>query len=684
MQNPISTGPTKDQLSKAIGLSLSLLLVACGGDDRRPRRALSLKIVTDGLPEIHLGQSYDQKIGVRGGEPPYLFKISEGKLPDAIQLKEDTGQLFGLAATPGTSNFTVEVSDKTNTKVSKPLSIYIRPDPLQILTTRLTSGQEGVQYEAELSAQGGIPPRSWSLFDGGLPAGIRLSAEGQLSGTATEFGSFEFTLQVKDTETSTAKQSLQLYLLALSPMVSSQDIPKARQDQAYVNRLMAEGGMPPYRWRIQSGGLPSGIGLSEDGLMAGTPTVAGTFEFVVEVRDSTDRSGQAQFTLHVIEPLRITTTGLPAVIRNRVYQQQLAALGGVLPYQWSLRSGDLPPGLMLSESGLITGMTQSAGDYSFSVRVRDAEGSQKLALFALNVSDRFTYRVEPNLSFPLVCTSTHVSYAVVPIEVTESMQIDDISIEVDVSYRDTRRDVGEDNDRLKLVLFAPDGSPTPLCGNGAGIRGWRGCDGGGGIQTTYGSVTQPDRPLDTLRGYNPQGQWRFAAIVTKPSRLAGGSCNQSGTINSITLSIRDDRSPDDYIYARGFVKNNLAVEPWIRIGGSNRMNGELFLAATLYDVGPNGYPEGGRGDDLAQPAVLTWSLSNFQASNPNRHVRPPPSLFNSPWPTAIPPTITPDGHVVSGNAAGQGDLVASEPGGVSYTTRLLVFPPDWNVARRQF
>ena len=316
----------------------------------------------------------------------------------------------------------------------------------------------------------------------------------------------------------------------------------------------------------------------------------------------------------------------------------------------------------MHQEGRIFGTTQSSGDYSFSVRVRDDEGAQKLALFDIQVSDRFTYRVQPNLSFPLVCTSTHVSYAIVPINIPDSMQIEDLDLEVDVSYRDTREPARRDNEKLKLVLFAPDGSPTPLCGNGAGIRGWTGCDGGGGIQTTYGSVTFADRPLNALRGYNPKGEWRFAAVVTKPTSLGGGACDQSGTINSITMSIRDNQSMDDYIYIRGFTKNNLAVEPWIRLGGSGRMNGELFLSATLYDVGANGFPEGGQGDDMPQATPVTWS---FQG---------PPSIA----------TVTPDGHAVSGNSAGEGVLIASEPGGADYRTRLLVLAPDWNPLRRQF
>ena len=44
-------------------------------------------------------------------------------------------------------------------------------------------------------------------------------------------------------------------------------------------------------WFIQTGGLPPGIGLEEDGDVAGIPTLAGTYTFTVGVFDFT--SGQA-------------------------------------------------------------------------------------------------------------------------------------------------------------------------------------------------------------------------------------------------------------------------------------------------------------------------------------------------------------------------------------------------------
>lgn len=51
------------------------------------------------------------------------------------------------------------------------------------------------------------------------------------------------------------------------------------------------------------------------------------------------------------------------------------AAGGVKPYKWSISSGALPAGLVLSSSGSTTGKPTAAGTYSFVIRVADSAGA---------------------------------------------------------------------------------------------------------------------------------------------------------------------------------------------------------------------------------------------------------------------------------------------------------------------
>ncbi len=58
-----------------------------------------------------------------------------------------------------------------------------------------------------------------------------------------------------------------------------------------------------------------------------------------------------------------------ALAGGEPYRIQFAASGGMLPYEWSVVSGELPAHWQLSEDGVLTGLPVMPGDYSFMVQV---------------------------------------------------------------------------------------------------------------------------------------------------------------------------------------------------------------------------------------------------------------------------------------------------------------------------
>jgi hypothetical protein len=72
--------------------------------------------------------------------------------------------------------------------------------------------------------------------------------------------------------------------------ISCTPLPDGTQCEPYpASTLTVEGGTAPYTWSVVPGAgtLPPGLSLSTDGTITGTPTEAGTFEFTVQVTDST-------------------------------------------------------------------------------------------------------------------------------------------------------------------------------------------------------------------------------------------------------------------------------------------------------------------------------------------------------------------------------------------------------------
>ncbi|HEV2133117.1 MAG TPA: choice-of-anchor tandem repeat GloVer-containing protein [Terracidiphilus sp.] len=75
------------------------------------------------------------------------------------------------------------------------------PTTLVIKTSSLPAGTVGVAYSQSLAASGGVSPYAWSISSGRLPAGLSLGAtNGVISGTPTAAATFNFTIDVKDSE----------------------------------------------------------------------------------------------------------------------------------------------------------------------------------------------------------------------------------------------------------------------------------------------------------------------------------------------------------------------------------------------------------------------------------------------------------------------------------------------------
>lgn len=72
------------------------------------------------------------------------------------------------------------------------------PTVLTITTTSLPNGSIGSPYDVFMTAAGGTPPYMWAITAGALPPGLSMSPEGEISGTPTTTGTFDFTVQVTD------------------------------------------------------------------------------------------------------------------------------------------------------------------------------------------------------------------------------------------------------------------------------------------------------------------------------------------------------------------------------------------------------------------------------------------------------------------------------------------------------
>jgi hypothetical protein len=152
--------------------------------------------------------------------------------------------------------------------------------------------------------------------------------------------------------------------------ISNTNLAEGALGLPYTCNMTAEGGTAPYHWT--GTGLPSGLAVSDEGTISGTPMEAGDFPVNFSVTDSnvTPNTSRANLTLRIYAPLQITGSALPAATRGKSYSYTLDGEGGKPPYTWS--SATLPSGLSISTAGNIIGIPSVSGDYGAIITVRDS------------------------------------------------------------------------------------------------------------------------------------------------------------------------------------------------------------------------------------------------------------------------------------------------------------------------
>lgn len=79
----------------------------------------------------------------------------------------------------------------------------------------------------------------------------------------------------------------------------------------YSETISAQGGVPAYTFTVTIGALPTGLSLAgATGIISGTPSAVGTYNFTVQVTDSNGSTGTQGFRIIVVAP----TTGAGALV----------------------------------------------------------------------------------------------------------------------------------------------------------------------------------------------------------------------------------------------------------------------------------------------------------------------------------------------------------------------------------
>jgi hypothetical protein len=348
-------------------------------------------VTTTSLPNGTTGVAYNQTLAVSGGHGPFTWALvsGSGTLPPPLASIPSNGQISFTPNTTGVYTFKVQVTDSSNpaqTATSGVLSITVTAGPLAVSPQTLPTGAVNDTYPAtSIGASGGVSPYTFSITSaaGTFPAGLAFNtSNGAItnSPSPTTAGTYNFTVQVKDSTNATASGNFTIVVNPALAITTTSPLPGGTQGTFYSDGLTASGGVTPYTWSIVTpgtGALPNGIQLSGS-TISGISTVSGTFPFTVQVVDASGGTMTANLSLTLASApaLSVSTTSgsLPAGTQNAAYPAtNLNATGGFQPYSWTITSGALPTGMNpLSSTGQISGTPTATGTFNFTVQVTDS------------------------------------------------------------------------------------------------------------------------------------------------------------------------------------------------------------------------------------------------------------------------------------------------------------------------
>lgn len=152
------------------------------------------KITTDSLPNGTVDAEYKQTL-IADGTAPIKWSVTDGSLPDGLNLNKDTGEIFGTPTTADTYNFTVTAKNSAGSDSKEfTLTIGVAPvysitaDPLKLDFGTLTEDYAPASQTVTITNNGNQPltlnqPVSTEHFEVGSFADTNLPVGGKVTFT---------------------------------------------------------------------------------------------------------------------------------------------------------------------------------------------------------------------------------------------------------------------------------------------------------------------------------------------------------------------------------------------------------------------------------------------------------------------------------------------------------------------
>jgi len=173
--------------------------------------------------------------------------------------------------------------------------------------------------------------------------------------------------------------------------ITTLDLPDWTSGIPYDVSLTAEGETGTVTWLDKNNDLAgTGLGLSTDGQLTGTPLIEGEILFTALAIDEIPDSVEQSYSFNINPPVGIQMDPMPDATEGVAYNHQLSAIGGTGDQAWTDLNNSLNgSGLTLSSAGLIEGIPVISGSINLMVHVEDEVGDFDEQPMALNIIPAF-------------------------------------------------------------------------------------------------------------------------------------------------------------------------------------------------------------------------------------------------------------------------------------------------------
>ena len=333
---------------------------------------------------------YSQTVSATNGTGAKTFSVSTGSLPTGLSLDTNTGIISGTPSAAATYNFTITATDTVGGTGSQAYTVIVNAANA-VTPASLPDWTNNFAYSQTISSTGGTGAKTYAIVSGSLPTGLTLAANGALTGTPSASGTFTFTVEVTDSVGGKAQIA---YTVVINPVIaiSPASLPATTNGVAYSQTVSATDGTGTKTFSVTSGSLPTGLSLNGvTGVISGTPTANGTFNFDITATDSVGATTVKSYSVLINPPVSVSPASLPDTTVNVPYSQTISASNGTGTKTFAVTSGSLPAGLTLdANTGVLSGTPTIAAAASFTITATDTVGGTG--------SNAYTFTINPPVS----------------------------------------------------------------------------------------------------------------------------------------------------------------------------------------------------------------------------------------------------------------------------------------------